>query len=110
MTHPQPCISLPRRRDDGTQADRGSRVTTPTAELSNQEQRLLGDILDWSLDTSSSGYEGDQEESEGEKDGDCESRGVELAVGTKVPTFIHLRVSRKRVDAVSQPAGQGETF
>ncbi|XP_077413242.1 cyclin-F [Vanacampus margaritifer] len=64
-----PSSTSKRRRDDGMQADRGSRVTTPTAELSNQEQRLLGDILDWSLDTSSSGYEGDQEESEGEKDG-----------------------------------------
>ena len=54
------------------QAHRGSFVATPTAELSNQEETLLGDILDWSLDTSCSGYEGDQEESEGEKDGDCE--------------------------------------
>lgn len=55
------------------QARRGSLVTTPTAELSNQEEMLLGDILDWSLDSSSSGYEGDrEEESEGEKDGDCE--------------------------------------
>uniref|UniRef100_A0A3Q2ZH39 Cyclin-F n=1 Tax=Hippocampus comes TaxID=109280 RepID=A0A3Q2ZH39_HIPCM len=102
-----PSSASKRRRDDRTQADRGSRVTTPTAELSNQEQRLLGDILDWSLDTSSSGYEGDQEESEGEKDGDCESHGVELAIGlvagTKVPTFILLRVSHKKVDAVSHP-------
>lgn len=55
------------------QAHRASFVATPTAELSNQEETLLGDILDWSLDTSCSGYEGDQEEeSEGEKDGDCE--------------------------------------
>lgn len=54
------------------QAQRGSLVTTPTAELSNQEEMLLGDILDWSLDSSGSGYEGDhEEESEGEKDGDC---------------------------------------
>lgn len=70
-------LSLPkffqRRRDDAVQAHRASFVATPTAELSQQEERLLGDILDWSLDTSSSGYEGDQEEeSEGEKDGDCE--------------------------------------
>lgn len=64
-------LPFPRRRDDGMQAHRGSFVATPTAELSNQEETLLGDILDWSLDTSSSGYEGDQEESEGEKDGDC---------------------------------------
>lgn len=64
---------LPRRRDDNMQAHRASFVATPTAELSNQEETLLGDILDWSLDTSLSGYEGDQEEeSEGEKDADCE--------------------------------------
>ncbi|CAB1350107.1 unnamed protein product [Coregonus sp. 'balchen'] len=42
-------------------------VATPTAELSTQEETLLGDMLDWSLDTSCSGYEGDQE-SEGEKE------------------------------------------
>lgn len=64
---------LPRRRDDNMQAHRASFVATPTAELSNQEETLVGDILDWSLDTSFSGYEGDQEEeSEGEKDADCE--------------------------------------
>lgn len=68
---------LPRRRDDNMQAHRASFVATPTAELSNQEETLLGDILDWSLDTSFSGYEGDQEgdqeeESEGEKDADSE--------------------------------------
>uniref|UniRef100_A0A7N6BFR4 Cyclin-F n=1 Tax=Anabas testudineus TaxID=64144 RepID=A0A7N6BFR4_ANATE len=59
------------RRDDNMQAHRASFVATPTAELSNQEETLVGDILDWSLDTSFSGYEGDQEEeSEGEKDAD----------------------------------------
>lgn len=60
-----------RRRDDALQTHRESFVATPTAELSKQEETLLGDILDWSLDSSCSGYEGDQEEdSEGEKDGD----------------------------------------
>ncbi|KAG8429419.1 hypothetical protein GDO86_017435, partial [Hymenochirus boettgeri] len=58
-----------RRREDSIQEDRGSFVTTPTAELSNQEEALLGDFLDWSLETSCSGYEGDQE-SEGEREGD----------------------------------------
>uniref|UniRef100_A0A8D0DTB6 Cyclin-F n=1 Tax=Salvator merianae TaxID=96440 RepID=A0A8D0DTB6_SALMN len=53
-----------RRREDSIQEDRGSFVTTPTAELSNQEESLLDNFLDWSLD-SCSGYEGDQE-SEGE--------------------------------------------
>ncbi|KAH0631843.1 hypothetical protein JD844_019700 [Phrynosoma platyrhinos] len=56
------------RREDSIQEDRGSFVTTPTAELSNQEESLLDNFLDWSLD-SCSGYEGDQE-SEGEKEGD----------------------------------------
>lgn len=55
------------------QAHRGGLVATPTAELSNQEEMLLGDILDWSLDSSCSGYEGDREEdSEAEKEGDSE--------------------------------------
>lgn len=46
-------------------------MTTPTAELSTQEESLLDNFLDWSLD-SCSGYEGDQE-SEGERDGDGEA-------------------------------------
>uniref|UniRef100_A0A8C5R6W0 Cyclin-F n=1 Tax=Leptobrachium leishanense TaxID=445787 RepID=A0A8C5R6W0_9ANUR len=58
-----------RRREDGIPEDRGSFVTTPTAELSPQEETLLGNFLDWSLDSSCSGYEGDQE-SEGERQGD----------------------------------------
>ncbi|KFV62469.1 Cyclin-F, partial [Dryobates pubescens] len=70
----QPFLSSPcgkrtkRRREDSIQDDRGSFVTTPTAELSTQEESLLDNFLDWSLD-SCSGYEGDQE-SEGERDGD----------------------------------------
>ncbi|KAJ6657543.1 hypothetical protein lerEdw1_002256 [Lerista edwardsae] len=60
--------SCHRRREDSIQEDRGSFVTTPTAELSHQEESLLDNFLDWSLD-SCSGYEGDQE-SEGEKEGD----------------------------------------
>uniref|UniRef100_A0AAQ4NTK2 Cyclin-F n=1 Tax=Gasterosteus aculeatus aculeatus TaxID=481459 RepID=A0AAQ4NTK2_GASAC len=54
--------STNKRRDDAMHAHRASFVATPTAELSNQEETLLGNILDWSLDTSSSGYEGDREE------------------------------------------------
>ncbi|XP_021787358.1 cyclin-F isoform X2 [Papio anubis] len=57
-----------RKRENSLQEDRGSFVTTPTAELSSQEETLLGSFLDWSLDCCS-GYEGDQE-SEGEKEGD----------------------------------------
>lgn len=59
---------LHRKRENSLQEDRGSFVTTPTAELSSQEETLLGSFLDWSLDCCS-GYEGDQE-SEGEKEGD----------------------------------------
>lgn len=66
-----------RKRDSSPQKDRGSFVTTPTAELSSQEETLLGSFLDWSLDYCS-GYEGDQE-SEGEKEGDGESCGVGTA-------------------------------
>uniref|UniRef100_A0A3B5B4J7 Cyclin-F n=1 Tax=Stegastes partitus TaxID=144197 RepID=A0A3B5B4J7_9TELE len=54
--------STSKRREDTMQHHRGSFVATPTAELSNQEETLLGEILDWSLDTSCSGYEGDREE------------------------------------------------
>ncbi|OXB70869.1 UNVERIFIED_CONTAM: hypothetical protein H355_014758 [Colinus virginianus] len=60
-----------RMREDSTQDDRGSIVTTQAVELSTQEESLLDSFLDWSLD-SGSGYEGDQE-SEGEKDGDVTS-------------------------------------
>ncbi|XP_056308562.1 cyclin-F-like [Danio aesculapii] len=59
------------------QAHRGAFVATPTAELSNQEETLLGDFLDWSLDTSCSGYEGDRE-SEGEKDGEISTMEVQI--------------------------------
>uniref|UniRef100_A0A8C2WTN4 Cyclin-F n=1 Tax=Cyclopterus lumpus TaxID=8103 RepID=A0A8C2WTN4_CYCLU len=73
-----PSSTNKRRRDDALQAHRASFVATPTAELSNQEETLLGDILDWSLDTSSSGYEGDrEEESEGERDCNCEYERLE---------------------------------
>lgn len=61
-----------RKRESSLQEDRGSFVTTPTAELSSQEETLLGSFLDWSLDHCS-GYEGDQE-SEGEKEGEGECR------------------------------------
>ncbi|XP_058509004.1 cyclin-F [Solea solea] len=74
-----PSSTSKRRRDDNMQAHRASFTATPTAELSNQEETLLGDMLDWSLDTSCSGYEGDQEEeSEGDKDGDCSMISVQL--------------------------------
>lgn len=73
-----PSSTSKRRRDDRMHANRGSFMATPTAELSNQEETLLGDILDWSLDTSCSGYEGDQDESEGEKDADSSMISLQL--------------------------------
>lgn len=73
-----PSSTSKRRRDDIVHTNRGSFMATPTAELSNQEETLLGDILDWSLDTSCSGYEGDQEESEGEKDAESSLISLEL--------------------------------
>ncbi|XP_029996899.1 cyclin-F [Sphaeramia orbicularis] len=73
-----PSSANKRRRNDSMQAHRGSFVATPTAELSNQEDTLVGNILDWSLDTSCSGYEGDQEESEPEKDSDSSMISIKL--------------------------------
>ncbi|XP_063326716.1 cyclin-F [Pelmatolapia mariae] len=74
-----PSSDSKKRRDDSMQAHRGSFVATPTAELSNQEEKLLGDILDLSLDTSCSGYEGDrEEESEGEREDDCSMISIKL--------------------------------
>ncbi|KAG8506389.1 Cyclin-F, partial [Galemys pyrenaicus] len=72
-----------RKRENGPHEDRGSLVTTPTAELSSQEETLLGSFLDWSLDCCS-GYEGDQE-SEGEREGDVTNPSGVLDV-----TVVHL--------------------
>ncbi|XP_029803571.1 cyclin-F [Suricata suricatta] len=72
-----------RKRENSLQEDRGSFVTTPTAELSGPEDVLLGSFLDWSLDYCS-GYEGDQE-SEGEKDGD-----VTMPSGVLDVTVVYL--------------------
>lgn len=87
-----PSSTNKRRRDDAVQAHRASFVATPTAELSLQEERLLGDILDWSLDTSCSGYEGDQEEgSEGEKDGNSSMTSIQLHSMTEDQGLVHCR-------------------
>uniref|UniRef100_A0A4W4H944 Cyclin-F n=1 Tax=Electrophorus electricus TaxID=8005 RepID=A0A4W4H944_ELEEL len=67
---------------DSMQTHRGSFVATPTAELSTQEETLLGDILDWSLDASCSGYEGDQE-SEGEREAETSVMSVQLLLSTE---------------------------
>ncbi|XP_056144424.1 cyclin-F [Lampris incognitus] len=87
-----PSSNNKRRRDDSMQVHRGSFVATPTAELSTQEETLVGDILDWSLDTSCSGYEGDQEESEGEKADETSFMAIKLHQLTKADTgFEHCR-------------------
>ncbi|KAJ8254175.1 hypothetical protein COCON_G00207870 [Conger conger] len=77
-----------RRREDTMETHRGSFLATPTAELSNPEETLLGDILDWSLDASCSGYEGDQE-SEGEKDGDASHAAMVLTEQKEAPADVH---------------------
>ncbi|MBN3289288.1 CCNF protein, partial [Polypterus senegalus] len=60
-----------RRKEEHIPEDRDNLLVTPTAELSAQEETLLGDFLDWSLSCSSSGYEGDQESEteEGDREG-----------------------------------------
>ncbi|KAK1799185.1 hypothetical protein P4O66_007435 [Electrophorus voltai] len=75
-----PCIE--KWQEDSMQTHRGSFVATPTAELSTQEETLLGDILDWSLDASCSGYEGDQE-SEGEREAETSVMSVQLLLSTE---------------------------
>ncbi|TNM97404.1 hypothetical protein fugu_015560 [Takifugu bimaculatus] len=87
-----PTSTNKRRRDDAMQSRRESFVATPTAELSKQEETLLGDILDWSLDTSCSGYEGDQDEdSEGEKDVDVSMISIKLDSLTEDAKQEHCR-------------------
>ncbi|TSK87602.1 Cyclin-F [Bagarius yarrelli] len=66
-----------KRREDSMHTNRGSFVATPTVELSNQEETLVGDILDWSLDASCSGYEGDQD-SDGERECEVSVFSVQL--------------------------------
>ncbi|KAG9476823.1 cyclin-F isoform X2 [Eleutherodactylus coqui] len=91
-----------RRREDGLQEDRGSFVTTPTAELSNQEEALLGDFLDWSLDSSCTGYEGDRE-SEGEREGDVTSPSGVLDLSLVHAEHTHCQDSSDE-DTTNTPA------
>ncbi|XP_054463661.1 cyclin-F [Anoplopoma fimbria] len=99
-----PSSTNKRRRDDAMQAHRAGFVATPTAELSNQEETLLGDILDWSLDTSSSGYEGDQEEeSEGERDCDSSMISIKLQSVTDADERLeHCRALSSDEDSSSE--------
>ncbi|XP_074512733.1 cyclin-F [Sebastes fasciatus] len=99
-----PSSTNKRRRDDAMQAHRAGFVATPTAELSNQEETLLGDILDWSLDTSCSGYEGDrEEESEGERDGESSMISIELHSLTDTDERLeHCRALSSDEDSFSE--------
>ncbi|XP_031168797.1 cyclin-F [Sander lucioperca] len=99
-----PSSTNKKRRDDGMQANRTSFVATPTAELSNREETLLGDILDWSLDTSCSGYEGDrEEESEGEKDADSSMISIKLHSLTDADKRLeHCRALSSDEDSFSE--------
>lgn len=102
-----PSTTSKRRRDDTVHAHRSSFMATPTAELSNQEETLVGDILDWSLDTSCSGYEGDQEESEGEKDADSSLISIKLHTVTDAEDRQqHCRAMSSDEDSICE-ADQG---
>ncbi|XP_077130767.1 cyclin-F isoform X3 [Ranitomeya variabilis] len=91
-----------RRRDDDFQEDRGSFVTTPIAELSKQEETLLGNFLDWSLDSSCSGYEGDRE-SEGDREGDVTSPSGVLDLSAILAEHTHCQDSSDE-DTTNVPA------
>ncbi|XP_061567091.1 cyclin-F [Cololabis saira] len=103
-----PSSTNKKRRDDGMQDHRGSFVTTPTAELSNQEEMLLEGILDWSLDSSCSGYEGDQEEeSETEKDGDSSMISIKLhPLGDEDNRLEHCRALSSDEDSFCEAKGE----
>ncbi|GCC31633.1 hypothetical protein chiPu_0010093 [Chiloscyllium punctatum] len=84
-----PCIVLKiRRREDSFREDRGNFVATPIVELSNHEDTLLGEFLDWSLDLSCAGYEGD-EESEGEKSADVSGLNEVENVAAVIGRYEH---------------------
>ncbi|XP_063790758.1 cyclin-F isoform X2 [Pseudophryne corroboree] len=91
-----------RRREDSIQEDRGSFVTTPIAELSNQEEALLGDFLDWSLYSSCSGYEGDRE-SEGEREGDVTAPSGILDISRFYTEHSHCQDSSDEDTTTTSP-------
>ncbi|MCI4385273.1 hypothetical protein PGIGA_G00048450 [Pangasianodon gigas] len=90
-----------KRREDSMHTHRGSFVATPTAELSNQEETLVCDILDWSLDASCSGYEGDQESDE-EKECEVSVFSVQL------PLCVQSADVRLHCGALSSDEDMGE--
>ncbi|XP_062874858.1 cyclin-F isoform X2 [Trichomycterus rosablanca] len=92
------------RRDDSMHSHRGSFVATPIAELSTQEETLVGDILDWSLDASCSGYEGDQD-SDGERDAETSALSVQLQFSLESTDMrLHCRALSSDEDSICQPS------
>ncbi|KAL7849923.1 hypothetical protein SRHO_G00192720 [Serrasalmus rhombeus] len=106
-----PSSNSKRRREDSMQTHRGSFVATPTAELFTQEETLLGDILDWSLDASCSGYEGD-EESEGERATETSALTFQLQLSMESSDrLVHCRALSSDEDGMSETeATTKETF
>lgn len=99
-----------KRREDSMHTHRGSFVATPTAELSNQEETLVGDILDWSLDASCSGYEGDQD-SDGEKECEVSVFSVQLPLCVQsTDVLLHCSALSSDEDSVSEPSASCASF
>uniref|UniRef100_A0A6Q2XAA7 Cyclin-F n=1 Tax=Esox lucius TaxID=8010 RepID=A0A6Q2XAA7_ESOLU len=102
-----------KRREESLPVHRGSFVATPTAELSTQEETLVGDMLDWSLDSSCSGYEGDQE-SEGEKeakDGETSSLVIKLELASEHEDLkLHCRALSSDDDSFCEGDKEREEY
>ncbi|KAI5619045.1 cyclin-F [Silurus asotus] len=99
-----------KRREENMHTHRGSFVATPTAELSNQEETLVGDILDLSLDASCSGYEGDQD-TDGEKE--CEDSVLSIQLPLCVPSAdvrLHCSALSSDEDNVGEPTVSCSSF
>ncbi|XP_060748979.1 cyclin-F [Tachysurus vachellii] len=91
-----------KRRENSMHTNRG----TPTAELSNQEETLVDGILDWSLDTSCSGYEGDQD-SDGEKECEVSIFSVQLPLGVQ---RLHCSALSSDEENMAEPAASCSSF
>ncbi|XP_060757392.1 cyclin-F [Neoarius graeffei] len=98
-----------KRREASMHTHRGSFVATPTAELSNQEETLVGDILDWSLDASCSGYEGDQD-SDGEKECEVSVFSVQLQTVQSADVRLHCSALSSDEDTMDAPTASCSSF
>ncbi|KAG7335151.1 hypothetical protein KOW79_001747 [Hemibagrus wyckioides] len=99
-----------KRRENSMHTNRGSFVATPTAELSNQEETLVGDILDWSLDASCSGYEGDQD-SDGEKECEVSVFSVQLPLCVQsADVRLHCSALSSDEENMGEPAASCSSF